>query len=177
MFLEKNKDTQIEKKGRFKNVSRTYFSLIIWNGDSKDLGICFFIHSFLGIVYACLYTNAVCISVCAHVCGCMWQCAHLQSQAGGQQASVILLFLPFHSPGSQVNVFTPSFLHGFLEFELKSSCSQSKRSSPRSHLCTLKNCIFPQEISQTTVELCTASAGVKSVNFLTLNDLWTLKLP
>lgn len=78
MFLEKNKDTQIEKKGRFKNVSRTYFSLIIWNGESKDLGICFSIHSFLGIVYACLYTNAVCISVCAHVCGCMCQCAHLQ---------------------------------------------------------------------------------------------------
>lgn len=142
----------------------------------KTWALVFLFILFWGSVRTGLYANAVYVCGQAYTCGCMWLFAHSQkpeedcehrdlssfilslwsrvshwsqSHTSGQQASVILLFLPFHSPGVTGKcVHTQFFLQRWVEFKLRSLCSQSKQSYPLSHLRTLKNYIFPREIDR-----------------------------
>lgn len=167
----------------------------------KTWALVFLFILFWGSVRTGLYANAVYVCGQAYTCGCMWLFAHSQkpeedcehrdlssfilslwsrvshwsqSHTSGQQASVILLFLPFHSPGVTGKCVHTQF------FFTKVSGVQAKI------LMLTKQAILSTEPSPYSQELylstwnwsnppCSSTpAGMKPVNFTSLNDLLTL---
>lgn len=154
-------------------------------------------------MHAGLYANTVYVCGQAYTCGCMWlfahsqkpeeDCEHLvlssfilslwsrwsrvsrwsQSHTSGQQASVILLFLPLHSTG-----VTGKCVHTQL-FTKVSGVQTKILMLTKQAILSTEPSLYSQELYLSTwnwssLPCSSTPAGMKPVNFTSLNDLSTL---